>query len=380
MGSGCTTCNTNKWPENVTADTSVRYTGDAIPELGICTGDKLNEIEEVILNKILEFMDGQGITLSSLTISQCDFIKSFMTLAPNDKSLLNSIDVILQAICALNTKVEDLKTDLTSVTSFVYDLKCLTVDSPTTQKVVQALIDEVCTLKTQLTNSILISEVTDIVVNQLVNSITACTPSSNAITVSGTGTDTKISINALVPPYTPIWSYAGVDNFDSTGKGIPEKGFCGWYICNGLNGTKDLRGWKVAGANSGVPGPALIGNADPAAYPNTVPVANVSIGMQERRGEFYHENSVNEMPFHRHPISQGGHAHNLKAIANGKIGGAGTLKVAMAVSQPGSTDINQVTDQSIADIPGFETEGAGGGFPHNNVDPTVYGIWIMRIN
>lgn len=370
MGSGCNNFNVDSGGVNV-SDTKVVYTGPAIPNLGICTGDKLSEIEAVILEKLQENITGTNITLDTLNVDQCDLIKQFIQVSNVDKSLVNVLDVVIKAICSLSSSVKDLddKVD-TSVTDIVYNLGCLTVSNPNLQNVINAIIAKLCSDSAKIeelydainninNDTTINNTIRTIAIEQIIKSIKACYPGNGGIVKSGSGTDTTLTIVGLVPPYCPIFSVAGPENFDNTGKGKPERGFCGWYICNGLNGTPDLRGFTLAGATqiTGIGGPVL--HESVRTYPSNV---------WDRKGQNEVRLTVNQMPSHTHEVIDPGHVHGYDSMTNS--------------GHPAGSNTTALRDyqwkQTEREKTGITLGHSGGGAPHENRQPTFYGMWIMR--
>lgn len=104
----------------------------------------------------------------------------------------------------------------------------------------------------------------------------------------------------------------------------------GWALCDGSNGTPDLRGRFVLGAGS-----------------------SYSVGATG--GEATHRLTSNEMP---------SHTHSAKGFKGGTADGAEKLNGAVR------------TDQTVAYV---ETTSAGGGAAHNNMPPYYALCYIMKL-
>lgn len=117
-------------------------------------------------------------------------------------------------------------------------------------------------------------------------------------------------------------------NFDPTGLGINER--IGWAICNGNNGTRN-RGGRVA-----------------IQYNTTYPTLG-AVG-----GEATHVLTLNEMPSHSHSM-------------NG------------ATSTSGGTGNNLVNNANLNSSFVPTTNTAGGGQAHNNMQPYIVTVFIMKL-
>ena len=139
-------------------------------------------------------------------------------------------------------------------------------------------------------------------------------PGTNALEVSGatkvTGdvtVDGTLSGIGIVPTGSIVmWSGNVGTAFDGTGLGLADTQYEGWALCNGNNGTPNLKGRFVAGY-------------DPASGDYN------SIG--EVHGENFHTLTVNEMPSHNHGGStstNGSHTHQYfdKTVSREDVNGS----------------------------------------------------------
>ncbi|MDR1225992.1 MAG: hypothetical protein LBK47_03735 [Prevotellaceae bacterium] len=169
---------------------------------------------------------------------------------------------------------------------------------------------------------------------------------------------------------TPIGSitmwHGSVGSFDGTGKGLPGESVDGWAICNGANGTPDLRGRFIVGAIAGVQSssaPTLASHINPSYQTDGSSNPNYRVGADETqdgntpRGKWQHKLSVGEMPPHTHTFN------NIKPAVAGqwKSDNSGRANIC--------NDDNQ----------GNQTSTAGLGNPHINLPPYYAVIFIMRI-
>lgn len=109
--SNCTDCN-NGCVET-TSDQCVKYTGDAIPFLGIATGVPLSEVERRITDYLLTVLNGSGIVPEFDTDEMCDVVEA--NLPEGAVTLNNILTALLATICELKVEIEDIKTQLAAL-------------------------------------------------------------------------------------------------------------------------------------------------------------------------------------------------------------------------------------------------------------------------
>jgi microcystin-dependent protein len=151
--------------------------------------------------------------------------------------------------------------------------------------------------------------------------------SANAVTVNGTVTASSFAGNGTIPLGGIImWS----------GSTAPP----GWALCNGQNGTPDLRGRFVLGAGAGT--------------------GLTARDLGQMGGVEAHTLTAAEMPAHNHPTTVG--------------------TVGYVASWNSSREATKAPDQGRNN--GNQTQGsamAGGGQPHDNMPPYYVLAYIMRI-
>lgn len=146
--------------------------------------------------------------------------------------------------------------------------------------------------------------------------------------VSATGSGSSNG-DVILPVRAPIgvilwWS--------GTAENVPT----GWHICDGTNGTKDLRGKFILAQSS-----------------------NYAVG--DTGGEEKHKLTVQEMPRHRHPI------YAISSSANSS-GGRTHL------------DINLSNNDKWTDQAGLASDYVGNDTPHNNMPPYYVLFAIQKIS
>lgn len=264
MGSGCTSGSIG--PIKPISDTSVVYTGDPYPTLGICRGDTLDEVEAAVLNALTGFTNGSSIKLPTVNLTQCALFTQYITCCNTSCTDLPClINIIFSALCILYTDFTTLNTSIGQLLSGPYNTGCLTLpNNPTLNAIIQELITEFCVLVSQV--NALQTQVNSLstglpgsVGTFLGTAIQSC--QTDAVTKSGTGASTVVTFAGFAPIGT-ILMYGGslTGKFDTTGRGISPGPMCGWALCNSNNGTVDMRGYFPVGVNDGSMGSAAQNN------------------------------------------------------------------------------------------------------------------------
>lgn len=309
MGSGCTNSYKNKCLTPISSD-CVTYVGDPIPELNICTGDTLTEVQAIILDELLNLLQtGDNLQITNL-VSTCEIYTNEM------QGKENKLNVILQAlvniICDLNTRLVSIEDEPVTV----YDTKCLISPGTTTETIVQSLINKVCSIDsviTEITNQLNNSgDINTTIVNTSGNLIKSAISTCGdwGLVKKGSGANTSVEIFGLVPPYCPIPCMAPLNMFDSTGKGLPGTYMCNYFICNGNNSTPDLRGYIIGGAHN-LPG-IVANKALDAIVDDSTFVTNVGT----KEGSYKYKIKQTDIPSHTHTFSvdPAQHSHKLPSM------------------------------------------------------------------
>ncbi len=237
----CNNCRTNYIAKATSNEIS--WQGDAVEELDICIGDSLTYVGNIVLTKIKDLLKGRGIVLDDLVLSDCEYIQDLLGI--QEKNLLNVLKVYKEAICELKDDLDTVTLNIEKFTTISeYTLDCLVVDSsescgtPDFKELIQAIITKLCALNTQFESiAETIMEAIEEGAGNFIGAgaITSC--GGNGYSVSGTGATTVVKFEALVPPNCPIIYRGSLSFFDVNGIGLPNSPYCGWYLCNGSNGT-----------------------------------------------------------------------------------------------------------------------------------------------
>ena len=142
-------------------------------------------------------------------------------------------------------------------------------------------------------------------------------------------------VNGLVDKLGDIKMLSNVDMGDfSSGKAILGTRHQGWALCNGSNGTQDLRQRFIGGANYGTPRGSSYGTYLTAEFDNigdtfgthSVKLTGLESGLPKHR----HASGTLQSPNHTHDVSgttpagEGGHSHNVQLRVHKKSSYAGS--------------------------------------------------------
>ena len=333
-----------------TSDKCVVYTGDDIPLLGVCNGDSLFEVEEVIINKLLEITDGTGIILSELTLD-CPFIVALLN--GEEQTVSNLVQMLMTAACQTKEQLDALSTQVNA--SFSISTGCLTLSAnPTRDQVLQAIATKLCLMSTSL-NAIAADYVK---ASELCTLVSAC--------ISGSGGSQEYT---KMPKYIAMPYHGPLSVFDAAGKGIAAAGYDKVYICAGQTvGTftlPDYRGRSPIGANTNIVGGTLDAVVDPSLIQNS----GYSIVPGTKKGAYTDTLVSSTIPAHTHAVVDPGHTHSYTRIDMG--------------SHPGGSSVNrpqtQVTANTTSSTTGITLSSTGGSQPHNNTHPAIGCTFIMYV-
>lgn len=350
-----------------TTDRCVEYTGPDVPILGICTGDQLSVVEAKVFDALLAAMNGTGITFDDLTID-CEFITEILD--GEDENLANMIQALVTAVCQNKTSITNLETTVNA--PFTVDASCLTLPtSPTRDDVLKAAVAKVCEVSTSISTVI-----TDYVkASELCDSVQACLTAID----DGNG-DTVVQEFSKMPKNVPMAYVGPMTVFDGTGKGLEASGYNKVYICNGNNGTPDLRGYSLIGANTNVVGPTLDVAVDPAQAIN----AGYSIVVGTKKGAYAETLTSLQFPPHSHSATTTPHSH-LTVGTGSDTALTSNTSIKNALSTGGNlgyglggtatASIGRTSDTTVT----VAVASTGGGQPHNNLHPSYGVVYIIYL-
>ena len=366
----------------ITSDQCVKYTGIDVPVLGIKTGDSLSYVEQALIEFLTSAIDGSGIKIDIPQNILCTLIKKYLPTC-GDITATALFETLIQAVCDLQTQVTATVTDITTIKAQIaviegpYTIDCLTGVTSTsgTHAVVQALITKLCSFIINVgVTYVKIADIDSYIENYLTNAPT---------------TETK--------PFTKMIPYAAVPyfgdiagNFDSTGKGINN--WINVNICNGQNGTPDLRGRVAVGVSDGTGGGGTFpASTDPnnsladgltPSYSKGIATGSNFITLSSQQLPSHNHNNTLTLvdPGHSTTITVGG-AQNATWMKTGSGTGRPITSVETATwdsSGPTQTVTTQTTVKT-----GITSQlvnaNAGGDKSHSNVQPGIGCYYIMYI-
>jgi microcystin-dependent protein len=351
----------------IVSDRCVRYTGIDVPVLGIKTGDSLSFVEQALITFLTSTLDGTGIKIDLGTTVVCNLVQQYLPTC-GDLTIVDISKALIEAACDLQEQVDAIDNTLTILNAdYTLPANCLTgvTASSDTHAIVQAVINTLCTLKTDFT----------LLLASLPNTYVSIDDIDTYIQAYIDGTSSGSLYSSRMVPYGVVAYYGPLTNFNSTGAGIGN-----WqniYLCNGNNGTPDLRGRVIVGAINGVPGPTMNPAVDPAVSGNP----NYSLGGVAGTNQV--TLSLQEMPNHNHnlvtvvstDVTDPGHSHTFQGVTNSSGDGNGSRQ---SVPTTRTTDpaLTGITVDVNVDV---TCQNNGGGLPHTNIQPVNAAYYIIYL-
>ena len=345
----CTDCFTGC--AEITADKCVKYTGDDIPSLGICSGDSLFEVENIFISTLTSIITGAGIA-PNVTLS-CSLLTNLLN--GGDITLSSLFQIYASAICTLDSEITALQNIVGTSSSF--NTSCLTglPSNPTRDQILQAVLNQVCNNTASIT--------------AIANDYVKASQLNTLIQQYISGASSSVQQNTKMVPYVAYEYYGPLANFDSGGVGITSAGFQKVYLCNGNNGTPDKRGRVAVGANVNIPGPSL----DSAVNPSLPANSGYGFSLNTKLGEYTHTNTIAETPAHTHTTNDPGHSHPVP------IGDDYTGSGVSPYMGSGQIEHPHPNNTTLSATTGITIGSTGSSQPHNNVQPSIGCLFIMYI-
>ena len=306
------------------------------------------------------------------------------------------LTAIVKTVCDLQDQIDDIDATLATLNAN-YTIGCLSgvTASSDTHDIVQATINNLCSLNTAfsaLVSQLNATNVTSLNVNTYISNYLASQPSTN-------------SASARMVPYCPIAYYGplsgyptATDSLSLTGQGTGY--WAKVYLCNGLNGTPDLRGRAVVGTT-------VMGNNAFPSQTNPCGSCTTCSNPLYELGDVEGSNCITlttpQLPNHTHTASTasaGSHNHymvvaasqttdNANSLYDGtnpgrkdlgltsRAYGAGNNDYAYELTtSPGTVNAGRTNDSGVHTHP-VTVNPTGSGDAHLNIQPVIALHYIM---
>jgi microcystin-dependent protein len=283
---------------------------------------------------------------------------------------------LVQAACNLQEQVDAVVADIATIEAD-YTVGCLNgvAAGDGTHAIVQAVITKLCEIDTALT-ALALDVDTNYVKIVDINSYIAAY-------IASTASATRYSSRMV--PYSIVAYYGSLSNFDATGAGLPNTEWESIYLCNGNNGTPDLRGRVLVGAIAGVPGGAMSSVVNPASSSFN---PNYALGTLAGANEI--ALTTPQLPAHSHSVTDPEHTH---VLAVDEQSNAGELSAGELLANRGNpalgtdwryelqnavgatADVGQVASSPT----GISIDNTGSGESHSNIQPVLASYFIIYI-
>jgi microcystin-dependent protein len=357
---------------DITSDKCVKYTGVDVPALGIVKGDSLSFVEQALITFLTEAINGTGIAIEIDEADYCEVVSQYLQ-ACETVTALDLFTALVKAACSLQTQIDTIDETLDTLNAD-YDVDCLegVTNASDTHAVVQAVIDKVCAVDEELGSLALDLETNYVAIADLNGYIAEYLESTEGAT----------RYSSRMVPYSIVPYYGALGVFDATGAGLPDTEWEDIYLCNGSNGTPDLRGRALVGAINGVPGGAMSSTVDPASS-----AFNPSYSIGTLAGANSVVLTEDEIPAHTHELTDPGHTHVLavdETSSAGPLSGSNNVANAYVPGADGGYELQNASGEpdagEVADADtGITIAETGGGEAHSNIQPVIATYFIMYI-
>ena len=362
----------------ITSDKCVKYTGVDVPILGIKTGDSLSFVEQALITFLGSTLDGTGIQPVVPASDICPIVDANLDNC-NPLSLNNYLVGIIKTICDLNIQIEAIEV---SNPSTVYNVGCVenVQNTSSTSEVLQQTIVKLCEVEQSLNTFI-----TD-VTNNYVQIVDINTYIENYLNTN----PQQQLLNSRMVPFSSQPYFGSLSPFDASGAGIGI-----WdriFLCNGNNGTPDLRGRVPVGATD-MPGQSMDSAVDPGNSGN--PTYNLTSLVGTNQVVL----TTAEIPSHTHigtVSAPSPETHTHQMLVKPGVMGQGGATVYPDYSNPGGERKGErrTMDSGVSGVGSYdaaytELEGnhthtvtidvTGGGLGHNNYQPGMGAYYIIYI-
>lgn len=362
----------------IVSDKCVKYTGIDVPVLGIQTGDSLSYVEQALITFLTSTLDGTGIKINLGDIDICALVQAYLPTC-GDLTIVDISKALIQAACDLQEQIDAIDATLDTLNAD-YTIGCLTgvTSSSDTHAIVQAVINKLCQIQVDLTALALDLSTNYVSVADIDSYIQAY--------LDGTGSSTLVN-NKMVP-YSVLPYFGPLSNFDGTGAGIGN-----WvkiYLCNGQNGTPDLRGRTLVGTTTGMFGGPLSPDVDPSNPANP----NYTLSSTTGANEIFL--SSTQIPSHTHiatalaTVSPNPHSHFVTASGTSvtlnqtdpiddTYSSGGNLGYSLRGASGQTANLGKTSDVNLTVDVAVSNSSTGGGLGHANIQPSIGSYFIIYI-
>jgi microcystin-dependent protein len=382
----CTNC-FNGCTETV-SDKCVKYTGIDVPALGISNGDTLLSVEQAIISFLVPVLTGVGVKPVINESYICEVVSQYLPTCTqcNGFTLNEVLTAIIRATCDIQNQVTQ-NTNAIATLNANYTIGCLTgvTSSSDTHDIVQAVINNLCNLNSAFTTLLLTLPTTYVSIANINSYIAAYLDSQNFL---------ELAKDRMIP-YAPQPYFGPLSNFPATGDNfsLTGAGTGYWnkvYLCNGQNGTPDLRGRTLVGVTTGMGGSAYDPEVDPAIVGNPNYTISGGGSAVNKYGANFVTLNVGQIPNHTHiaVVTDPEHSHDLNPSSQYSTrNDPPESSVNYLMADPTSFALYNanvaINDQDYikpaATGISVNIQGTGGGGSHNNVQPSRASYYIMYI-
>jgi microcystin-dependent protein len=364
----------------IVSDRCIKYTGIDVPVLGIQTGDSLSFVEQALITFLTSTLDGTGVKIDLGDLDICALVQGYLPTC-GDLSIVDISKALIEAACDLQEQVDAVVANVATLNAD-YTIECLTgvTSSSDTHAIVQAVINKLCQVQVDLTALALNVSTNYVSVDDIDAYIQAY--------IDSTGSSTLVS-NKMVP-YSVLPYFGPLSNFDGSGAGINN-----WvkiYLCNGQNGTPDLRGRTLVGTTTGMFGGTLAAAVDF----NIPGSGNPNYTLGSVVGANQVTLDVTQIPSHTHlattlsTISPNPHSHltasdgtaiplNTNDPIDSGYSSGGILGYSLKSASGTTANLGKTNSVDLTVDVDVSNAVTGGGIGHTNIQPSIGSYFIIYI-
>jgi microcystin-dependent protein len=362
----------------IVSDRCIKYTGIDVPVLGIQTGDSLSYVEQALITFLTSTLDGTGVKIDLGDTVVCTLVNKYLPTC-KDLSIVDISKALIEAACDLQEQVDDVVADI-AVLNADYTIGCLTgvTASSDTHAIVQAVITKLCQVQVDLTA---------LALNVSTNYVSIANINSYIQAYLNSISSSTLVSNKMVP-YSAVPYFGPLSYFNGTGAGTGD-----WvkiYLCNGQNGTPDLRGRTLVGTTTGMFGGPLDPEVDPANPANPNYIITTEVGANE---VFL---SSTQIPAHTHiatavaTVTPATHSHltvsdgtaiplNVDDPIDSGYSSGGNLGYSLRSASDTTANLGKTNDVTIDVGVAVSNGSTGGGLGHANIQPSRGCYYIIYI-